>query len=211
LSRLPFRFFCIFAFAAAAHSCLAADRILFLRLGPTQSTLFIANADGSAERPLTQPGSLNYNPAWSPRGNWIAFTSERAGPANLFRMHPNGSEVERLTADAAYDDQAAFSPDGEQIAFVSTRAEGRESLAPGPRHSQSASADYRAGRRFQAGVVSRWPLDRFLFGPGQQPSHGQKPLGAAPTRRHLPHSPGWLWAQAYFAARELLRNSQMDG
>ena len=128
MPRLLFRALCIFAFAAANLFCLAADRVLFTRLGPTQSTLFISNADGSAERPLTQPGSLNYNPAWSPGGDWIAFTSERAGPANLFRMHPDGSDVERLTADAAYDDQAAFSPDGRQIAFVSTRAEGFANL-----------------------------------------------------------------------------------
>jgi len=104
--RLLFRPLCIFAFAVANLFCLAGDRVLFTRLGPTQSTLFISNADGSAERPLTQPGSLNYNPAWSPGGDWIAFTSERAGPANLFRMHPDGSDVERLTTDAAYDDQA---------------------------------------------------------------------------------------------------------
>jgi len=128
VTRLFFRFLCIYAFAAATISCLAADRVLFLRIAPTQSTLFIATADGSAERPLTQPGSLNYNPAWSPRGDWIAFTSERAGPANLFRMHPDGSDVERLTDDAAYDDQAAFSPDGRQIAFVSTRAAGFANL-----------------------------------------------------------------------------------
>ncbi len=128
MSRLLFRFLRIFAFAAATLSCLAADQVVFTRLGPTQSNLFIANADGSAERPLTQPGSLNYNPAWSPMGDWIAFTSERSGPANLFRMHPDGSEVERLTVDAAFDDQAAFSPDGRQIAFVSTRAEGFANL-----------------------------------------------------------------------------------
>jgi Tol biopolymer transport system component len=128
VTRLLFRFLAVFAFAAASLSRLAADRVVFDRLGPTQSTLFIANADGSAERPLTQPGSLNYNPAWSPRGDWIAFSSERGGPANLFRIHPNGSGVERLTTDAAYDDQAAYSPDGRQIVFVSTRAEGFANL-----------------------------------------------------------------------------------
>jgi len=125
MARLVFR---LFAFAAATASCLAADRVVYTRIGPTQSTLFIANADGSAERPLTQPGSLNYNPAWSPAGDWIAFTSERGGPANLFRMHPDGSGVERLTSDAAYDDQATFSPDSRQIAFVSTRAGGFANL-----------------------------------------------------------------------------------
>lgn len=128
MPRLLFRFLCILVFAASALSCLAADRVVFTRLGPNQTTLFISNADGSAERPLTQPGSLNYNPAWSPGGDWITFTSERGGPANLFRMHPDGSAVERLTADPAYNDQAAFSPDGRQIVFVSTRAEGFANL-----------------------------------------------------------------------------------
>lgn len=122
------RLFFILAFVAASVPCFSANRVVFTRIGPTASTLFISNAGGSAERALTQPDSLNYSPAWSPRGDWIAFTSERAGPANLFRMHPDGSDVERLTADAAYDDQAAFSPDGGQIVFVSTRAQGFANL-----------------------------------------------------------------------------------
>jgi hypothetical protein len=40
-----------------------------------------------------------------------------------------------------------------------------ESLGPGPRNSQGAGVDHRTGWRFQAGVVSRWPLDRLLLGP----------------------------------------------
>ncbi len=128
MPRLLPRSLCMLAFIAATVSCFSADRVVFTRIGPTASTLFISNADGSAERPLTQPDSLNYSPAWSPKGDWITFTSERAGPANLFRMHPDGSDLERLTADAAYDDQAAFSPDGGQIVFVSTRAEGFANL-----------------------------------------------------------------------------------
>ena len=50
---------CFIIFGCAVNSCLAADRILFDRLGPTQATLFISNADGSNERPLTQPGLLD--------------------------------------------------------------------------------------------------------------------------------------------------------
>src|SRR5579862_1764954 len=127
MSRLRL-FLCVLAFAFAALFCSAANRILISRIAPTQATLFISNADGSGERPLTQPGSLNYNPAWSPKGDWIAFTSERAGSADLYRIHPDGTGLDRLTDDPAYDDEAAFSPDGEQIAFVSTRASGTANL-----------------------------------------------------------------------------------
>jgi len=128
MTRSRTLFFCALVLALSANCCLAAERILFDRLGPAQASLFISNADGSSERPLTQPGSLDYNPSWSAKGDWIVFTSERSGSADLFRIHPDGSGVERLTDDPAYDDQAAFSPDGSRIVFVSTRAAGRANL-----------------------------------------------------------------------------------
>ena len=116
------------AFGATVLSCLGADQILIDRLGPTRASLFVSNADGSGERPLTQSGSLDYDPSWSPKGDWILFTSERAGPADLYRIHPDGSGIERLTNNQAYDDQGAFSPDGRKVVFVSTRAAGRANL-----------------------------------------------------------------------------------
>lgn len=119
---------CVGALAALSISCFAADRILEDRLGPTQATLYVANADGTGERALSQPGSFDYDPSWSPRGDWIAFTSERTGPAELFRIHPDGSGVEQLTDEPAYNDQAAFSADGKHIVFVSTRAGGHANL-----------------------------------------------------------------------------------
>ena len=116
------------ALASTSFSCLAADRILMDRLGPTQATLFLSNADGSGERVMTQSGSLDYNPSWSPKGDWIVFTSERAGSADLYRIDPDGAGLERLTDNPAYDDQGAFSPDGRKVVFVSTRAAGRANL-----------------------------------------------------------------------------------
>jgi Tol biopolymer transport system component len=97
--------------------------MLMNRLGPSQMTLYIANADGSNERPLFAISGFDYNPSFSPDGKWIVFTSERngSGEADLYRVHVDGSGLERLTDDPALDDQAAFSPDGNQIAFVSSR------------------------------------------------------------------------------------------
>ena len=95
---------------------------------PGQVGLFVAAADGRDERPLLASPDVDYNPTWSPDGAWLAFTSERDGSANLYRVRPNGTELERLTDSPAFDDQAAFSPDGRQIVFVTSRANGTADL-----------------------------------------------------------------------------------
>ena len=113
--------------AAAAQ---APQQIFFSRVFPfpKQIGLFIANADGSDEHPLPGTTDVDYDPAWSPDGGWIAFTSERNGSADLYRTRPDGTGIERLTDSPAYDDQAAFSGDGQQIVFVTTRANGTADL-----------------------------------------------------------------------------------
>jgi Tol biopolymer transport system component len=111
-------------FAASALTLAAPKQVLLMnRLGPSQLTLYTANADGSGERPLFAASGFDYNASFSPDGQWIVFTSERtgSGQADLYRVHPDGSGLERLTDDPDLDDQAVVSPDGNQVAFVSTR------------------------------------------------------------------------------------------
>jgi TolB protein len=96
-------------------------RLLFSRLGPVKTGVFIADGDGGHERALLRPDSLDYNASFSRDGKWIVFTSERNGSADIYRVHSDGEELERLTDYPGFDDQAALSPDGSTLAFVSTR------------------------------------------------------------------------------------------
>ena len=69
-----------------------------------------------AERHRCTPKGAAH-PAWSPDGQWIVFTSERNGSADLYRVKPDGTGLQRLTTNRAYEDQADVSPDGQKLAL----------------------------------------------------------------------------------------------
>jgi Tol biopolymer transport system component len=123
-------FFLLLGALALASAQLASTRntILANRIGPSGGELFIANGDGSGERKLNSGGNMDYDAMFSTDGKWIVFTSERNGPANIYRIHPDGSGLERLTDDDGFDDQASLSPDDNQLAFVSTRGSGTNNI-----------------------------------------------------------------------------------
>lgn len=60
-------------------------------------------------------------PAWSPDGESIAFTSQRAGNSDIWLVDAGGGEPQQLTVDPALDNSPAWSPDGGLIAFGSGR------------------------------------------------------------------------------------------
>jgi len=71
------------------------EKIVFMcRLGGNQICLI--NPDGTGLQQLTTLGN-NEDPAWSPDGRHIAFTSTRMGPRDIFVMHADGTEQTRLT------------------------------------------------------------------------------------------------------------------
>lgn len=90
--------------------------------GPLNDDIFIADFDGRNPKPLLPGPSQEYNASFSKDGNWILFTSDRNGSADIYRVHPDGSGLEQLTNDPAFDDQASLSPDEKKIAFVSSRS-----------------------------------------------------------------------------------------
>ena len=79
-------------------------------------------SDGSDVLNLTNHEKADRQPAWSPDGRQIAFSSNRdSGDGDIYVMDSDGSDVLNLTNHEKADRQPAWSPDGRQIAFSSNR------------------------------------------------------------------------------------------
>ena len=79
-------------------------------------------SDGSDVLNLTNHEKADRQPAWSPDGRQIAFSSNRdGGDGDIYVMDSDGSDVLNLTNHEKADRQPAWSPDGRQIAFSSDR------------------------------------------------------------------------------------------
>lgn len=86
--------------------------------------IYIMRADGSNVRRLTREGSYNAAPAWSPRGDWIAYVCRRPGYGlKLCRISPDGKRNVQMTKGPPkeIDDSPSWAPDGRHLVFSSTR------------------------------------------------------------------------------------------
>ena len=61
------------------------------------------NADGSDQRRLTRNLDIDLDPAWSPDGRSMAFTTNRDGNYEIYVMNADGSGQTRLTTNASED------------------------------------------------------------------------------------------------------------
>jgi TolB protein len=65
-------------------------------------------------------GSDNF-PAWSPKGDLIAFTRFSEDDYDIYTIRPDGTGLKRLTTTLGNDAHEIWSPDGRHILFSSAR------------------------------------------------------------------------------------------
>ncbi|MDD5700924.1 MAG: S8 family serine peptidase [Dehalococcoidales bacterium] len=85
------------------------------------SEVWVADADGSNIKNLTNNPAADELPAWSPDGSRIAFVSERDGISAIYVMNSDGTGTTRITDTSSANRSPNWSPDGRQIAFESLR------------------------------------------------------------------------------------------
>ena len=74
-----------------------------------RTEVFRMNADGSDLINLTNNGGLDYQPEWSPDGNWIAFASTRKSPG-IYIMRPDGLDIQMVTHEPPFSEGGRTTP-----------------------------------------------------------------------------------------------------
>ena len=97
-------------------------RRLALTLSRDDGNLDIYTIDLATQvlRRLTQNSSIDTEPAWSADGEWIYFTSDRAGGPQIYRIPsvPPVDRAERVTFEGSYNARPRVAPDGDSLAVV---------------------------------------------------------------------------------------------
>ncbi len=88
---------------------------------PDSSNIYLARADGSEVRQLTDTPGADRFASWSPDGSHLLFISNRNSIIGIYRIAVQGGEAELLSDPMSVNAMPAYSPDGRRIAFVSNR------------------------------------------------------------------------------------------
>jgi TolB protein len=86
-------------------------------LGEMNSEVFVARADGTEQRNLTNHPAFDGWPAWSPDGKRIAFASNRNSSYQIFVMNADGSDVQKVANTEGRATAPKWSRDGKSLYF----------------------------------------------------------------------------------------------
>ena len=85
------------------------------------------SAAGNPKR-LTNYLGIDISPAFSPDGNFVAFTSDRDGEQNIYVMRLINKTIFRITEDGGIN--PTWSPEGNRIAFISFKNNPAQNVSP---------------------------------------------------------------------------------
>ncbi len=176
------------------------ERVVYLRNGMDVMTdgrwtrLWLADVDGGENVPLTGRDINESNPAWSPDGSRVAFTSKTEHGTEIFVVWVDTGKLSRLTQLNRTPKGLSWSPDGSQIAFRMLVPENPVVLVTAPKKPDDAewAAEPRVTARLKYETDGAGYME-----PGAEQFFVISALGGAPrqvTGGNYRHSgkPQWL-------------------
>lgn len=90
--------------------------------GGADAELYVADLGKRRIRKLLTRSGTDAAPAWSPKGDLIAFAASSGPRTKLYVVKPDGSSLRRLTSGWAIDTSPSWSPTGHELVFMSDRS-----------------------------------------------------------------------------------------
>ena len=84
--------------------------------GGTQQLYVMGGGGGGAKRISYNEGARYSTPVWSPKGDFIAFTRQKAGQFGIGVMKPDGSG-ERMLTEGFHNEGPTWAPNGLYVMF----------------------------------------------------------------------------------------------
>jgi len=91
--------------------------------------LYTLDLPGGRPQRLTSAKSTEFQPAWSPDGQWIAYVSWSSEGGQLWKIPASGGTPVQLSKSLAVYSNPVFSPDGTKIVLLRGNAYDRENSA----------------------------------------------------------------------------------
>lgn len=111
--------------ALAAYRGLLAQGLV----EPSAMQLFVANADGTDARQVTDLPGANWAPFFHPDGRRILFSSNHESQGGrtfaLYLIRDDGTGLKKITHSGTFEAFPMFSPDGRRLVFASNRNKAR--------------------------------------------------------------------------------------
>jgi len=96
----------------------SGDKIVYTSNASGNWDIWVMEADGANQKPLTVNAQNNLDPSISPDGRYIVFGSNRAGSFNIWRMDIDGVNQKQLT-NGGSEWWPSVSPDGRWVVYTS--------------------------------------------------------------------------------------------
>lgn len=178
--------------------------------------IWVVGKDGGDAKRITSTAAVESDPHFSPDGNFIAFTSNRAGSPSVYVVSANGGIPTRITWYPAPSFARGWSADGKKIVYASSRESaptgfcrlwtvakegGPSTLLPAPwGFDGELSTD---GKKLVVDRVTRWDTEFRHYRGGQNTPIQILDLAslsetAIPNANTTDIHPNWMGNEIYF-------------